>query len=117
MTEPRTHESSDDRVAVTVRLPTALHKKVQDEARLRNVSMSALMLEAVTKAAEELEGLVPKLYLYDCDRGQGAVYARSLEEARRTALLDSGRCDLPRNVHLATAKETSFRKAMGGSTS
>lgn len=57
------------------------------------------------------------LYLYDCDRGQGAVYARSLEEAQRTALLDSGRSDPPRNVHLATAEETAFRKAMGGSTS
>lgn len=65
---------------------------------------------------DELDGLVPKLYLYDCGRGQGAVYARSLEEAQRTALFDSGRSDPPRNVHLATAEETTFRRAMGGSS-
>ena len=115
-TRPRTHEVEEERAAVTVCLPPALHRKMQDEARLRNVSMSALMLEAVERAAEELDGLVSKLYLYDCDRGQGAVYACSLEEARRTALLDSGRSDPPRNVHLATAEELAFRRAMGGSS-
>lgn len=58
-----------------------------------------------------------KLYLYDTDRGQGAVMAHSIEEARTEAALDAGRSDPPRNVHLATAEETAFRKAMGGSTS
>ena len=35
-----------------------------------------------------------------------------LEEARRTALLDSGRSDPPRNVHLATAEETAWFRGM-----
>lgn len=58
----------------------------------------------------------PRTYVYDCDRGQGSVMARSLAEARREALADCGRSDPPRNVHLATAEELAFRRAMGGSS-
>lgn len=58
-----------------------------------------------------------KLYVYDCDRGQGSVMAKDLTEAREQAKLDCGRNDPPRNVHLATAEEEAFRQAMGGATS
>lgn len=58
----------------------------------------------------------PRTYLYDCDRGQGTMKARTLDEARREAMADCGRNDPPRNLHLATAEELAFRQAMGGSS-
>jgi hypothetical protein len=53
-----------------------------------------------------------KLYLYDCDMGQGAVEALDLAQAERLARGESG--SSVRNVHLATREEVDFHRAMGG---
>jgi hypothetical protein len=53
-----------------------------------------------------------KLYLYDCDMGQGAVEALDLAQAERLARSESG--SSVRNVHLATREEVDFHRAKGG---
>ena len=56
----------------------------------------------------------PKLYIYDCDFGEGAVMASGLEEARSKAVADTGRLHGVRNVRLPTRDELAWREAMGG---
>ncbi len=55
-----------------------------------------------------------KLYIYDCDRGQGAVYAPNKDAAEKAARRETGTFDQARNVRLATQSDIEWRKAMGG---
>lgn len=55
-----------------------------------------------------------KLYVYDCDMGQGLVAAPSLAEAERQARLEAGRAAGARNVRVADEETVEWHRAMGG---
>jgi len=53
-------------------------------------------------------------WIYDCDRGQGSVEARTEEVARRRAIAEAGTYASVRNVRRPSQAEAAFRRAMGG---
>jgi hypothetical protein len=53
-------------------------------------------------------------FVYDCDKGQGLVEAKNIEDAERIARRECGSYDPPRMIRKATKEDLEWRKAMGG---
>ncbi|UUV44846.1 hypothetical protein RCRUDOLPH_79 [Rhodobacter phage RcRudolph] len=70
---------------------------------------------AEAQAADAQAAEPERVYLYDCDHGQGEVVATNLELAKQRAQREAGSLAGVRNVRQATPEDLAVRKAMGGS--